>query len=234
MKVIKKIFVLLEKIFTLYLKVLFMSNTKEQLAEIKDLMERSTRFLSLSGLSGISAGITALIGASIAFFYLNYNIRYFDIDTYFTAGLYKKVFDSLQFLILDAVCILVIAISFAAFFTIRKTKKAGQKVWNSTSKRLLFQLLVPLATGGVFCLLLLFHHLVFLIAPATLLFYGLALFNAGKYTLREIQWLGMSEIALGLIGTWFVGYGLLFWSIGFGLLHIVYGIGMFLKYDKNK
>ena len=71
-----------------------------------------------------------------------------------------------------------------------------------------------------------------LVAPTTLLFYGLALYNAGKYTLDEIRYLGVSEIILGLLGCIFIGYGLMFWALGFGVLHIVYGFMMWWKYER--
>jgi len=68
------------------------------------------------------------------------------------------------------------------------------------------------------------------VAPLTLIFYGLALVNASKYTLSEIRSFGIAEIVLGLIAMAFIGYGLLFWAIGFGLLHIIYGIIMHVRY----
>ena len=210
-----------------------MNDTLKQINDIKNLMERSSRFLSLSGLSGVAAGLSALIGAAVAFFYLNYDIRYFNIEQYFADKLYSGDTNSLIFLLLDGFLVLFVALSSAAFFTIRKTKKSGEKLWNSASKRLLIQLFIPLITGGIFCLLLIFHGIIFIVAPATLIFYGLALLNAGKYTLNEIQWLGIMEIILGLFSTLFIGYGLVFWSIGFGVLHIIYGITMYIRYDRN-
>ena len=114
----------------------------------------------------------------------------------------------------------------------RKAKRKGLPVWDSTAKRLLLNLLIPLATGGLFCLVLLYHRQVGMIAPATLIFYGLALLNASKYTLNDIRYLGILEIIIGLIASVYIGYGLLFWAVGFGVLHIVYGIVMYSKYEK--
>jgi hypothetical protein len=65
-----------------------------------------------------------------------------------------------------------------------------------------------------------------------LIFYGLALLNASKYTLKEIRYLGMSEICLGLIASAWVQFGIVFWGIGFGMLHIIYGTFMYFKYEK--
>lgn len=204
-----------------------------QLAEIKSLMERSSRFISLSGLSGVFAGLTALIGSLIVFFYLDYDLRYFDPKSFFgNPSILLKISD-IYFLITLAALIFSIAVFFGFIFTYRKAKKQGLKIWNNSSKQLLINLLIPLLTGGIFCFLLLYHRFIFLIAPATLLFYGLALINAGKYTLSEIRWLGISEVILGLIATAIPGYGLIAWAIGFGVLHIIYGIVMYYRHDRQ-
>lgn len=205
----------------------------DQLAEIKSLMERSSKFISLSGLSGVSAGLIALAGAAFAFFVLNYQDRYFEPDIYFTDARNLIFTSEIIKFIIAALVILVLAIGAAVFFTSRKAKKLGEKAWNSTSKRMLFNLFVPLFAGGCFCLALIYYGLVFLVAPAMLIFYGIALINAGKFTLKEIQYLGLLEILLGIIGLIFIGYGLILWSIGFGLLHIIYGIVMYYRYDRK-
>jgi len=115
--------------------------------------------------------------------------------------------------------------------TRNKARKTNQKLWDSQSQRLLINLFIPLAVGGILCLILLSKGFIGLIAPLTLVFYGLALINASKYTLSEIRSLGIIEVALGLIGCQFVGYGLILWALGFGILHIIYGIVMHVKYD---
>ena len=203
----------------------------QQLNEIRNLMERSSRFISLSGLSGVSAGIAALVGAGIAFFYLDFDQRYFDINRYFIEKSYLRLGNSWLFITLDAMIVLIFALCSSIYFTTRKARKLGLKVWDHTARRLLINLFIPLSAGGFFCLTLLYHHLVFLVAPATLIFYGLALLNASKYTLHEVRVLGILEIFLGLMASWLVGYGLLFWALGFGILHILYGLIMFIRYE---
>lgn len=202
-----------------------------QLNEIKNLMERSSRFISLSGLSGVFAGITALIGAAIAFFMLEYDLRYFEPDAFFGTHAKYLTYREMFFLLVLAAAILMVAVFFALIFTARKAKKQGLKVWNHTSKLLLINLAIPLIAGGAFCLILLYYRLIFLVASATLIFYGLALINAGKYTLSEIRWLGVSEVILGLIAAVVPGYGLFVWALGFGVFHIIYGLVMYYKYD---
>lgn len=211
-----------------------MKNKREpiqQLNDIRSFMERSSRFISLSGLSGVSAGVIALIGAGIAWLYLDLSYSFINIDTSLLRENNLTYNDIWQFIIADAIIVLILAITAGIFFTTRRARKKGLKVWDSTAKRLVVNLLIPLMAGGLFCIVLFYHHLVFLIAPASLIFYGLALINASKYTLHEIKILGLSEVALGLIASLLPGYGLIFWSAGFGLLHIIYGLVMYFRYE---
>lgn len=196
----------------------------QDLRQIKEIMDRSSKFISLSGLSGVAAGIIALAGAWYA-----YRNIYTESDFY---G-YQVVTissESIASIIGLGALILIFAIGAGLFFTAQKAKKANQKVWNSQAKRLVINLSIPLVTGGLLSLIFLSRGFIGIIAPLTLIFYGLALVNASKYTHEEIRSLGIIEIALGLLSAYFIGFGLLFWAIGFGLLHIVYGIIMHYRY----
>ena len=196
----------------------------EDLHEIRSLMERSARFISLSGLSGICAGIFALIGAFATY-------QHFHLSGTRSTEVFRTAPENLWFLGKVAGAVLIASIAAGIFFTTRNARKKGQKIWDKTSQYLLINLLIPFATGGLFCLILLYHAPE-LIAGAMLIFYGLSLLNASKFTLPDIRFLGISEIILGLICGFNPGYGLLFWAIGFGLLHIIYGTVMFYKYER--
>ncbi|MEQ8906507.1 hypothetical protein [Ekhidna sp.] len=196
----------------------------EDLKEIKDIMNRSSRFISLSGLSGVSAGIIALFGAYMAYQTVYTNQDYLGYRSAILTS------ESLTQLLLIAVGTLVLAVTTGIYFTTRETKKRNQKIWDIQTKRLLINLAIPLITGGILCLMLLFKGYVGIVAPLTLVFYGLALVNASKYTLNEIRSLGLIQIVLGLIATHFIGFGLIFWAVGFGVLHIVYGSIMHWRY----
>ncbi|GAA4408410.1 hypothetical protein GCM10023187_30220 [Nibrella viscosa] len=204
----------------------------QTLTEIRSLMERSSKFLSLSGLSGVSAGVIALIGAGIAYVRLQtdwLSLLAPDAESSLSSSSRREL---LIFLLADGLIVLVLALATGIFFTVRKARQHGQTVWNATSQRLLWALAVPLVAGGVFCIGMVYHNLIWLIFPATLIFYGLALLNAGKHTHRDVEYLGMSEIALGLVALFLTGYSLLTWAIGFGLLNIAYGTVMYYKYEK--
>jgi hypothetical protein len=202
----------------------------EHLAEIRALMEKSSRFLSLSGLSGIFAGIIALIGASYVFYKFNYRFYPYYEQIYHSDGSVRIAFAALIMSV--AVIVLILALLSAFYFTKRRAKSQGENSWNKVSKRMLINLAIPLITGGVFCGILLLNSCSHLVASAMLVFYGLSLLNASKYTLNDIRYLGLSEVILGLAAGFFLGYALLFWAIGFGLLHIIYGSIMYYKYEK--
>ena len=196
----------------------------EDLRDIKQMMNRSSRFISLSGLSGISAGILAILGAYLAYQTIYANQNYLEYRQAILSS------ENLSTLLIIASTTLLLSIASGIFFTTRKARKNNQKLWDLQTKSLLINLFIPLVTGGILCLILLFKGFIGIIAPLTLIFYGLALVNASKYTLDEVRSLGIVEIVLGLLGIYFIGYGLIIWTIGFGIVHIVYGIIMHLKY----
>lgn len=200
---------------------------KKDISEIRSMMERSSRFISLSGLSGILAGIYALIAAYIAFqiAYTFETIEYQEI-------LVRNVKGKKLELIITAVSALSLAILTGIILTKKKARQQGVSSWDQTTKKVVVNLLIPLITGGIIVIIFYQYGLIKLIAPMTLIFYGLGLINASHYTFRDIRLLGITEVLLGLVACVFTGYSLLFWSIGFGLLHIVYGALMHFKYDK--
>ncbi len=202
-----------------------MNEQLETLKEIRSLMERSTKFLSLSGLSGIAAGIFALAGALMGY-------QAMLIDGVYTPTL-GNFENKMPQLIAIAVVTLVLAVLSATYFTIKKAKKNKQNIWNDASKDLMINFSIPMATGGIFCIGLVYHNAFEMCFSAMLIFYGLALINAAKFTVRDVFSLGVSEIILGLIVLFIQKYNFLFWSIGFGFLHIVYGTLMYYKYDRE-
>jgi hypothetical protein len=201
----------------------------QDISDIKSMMNKSSQFISLSGLAGIMAGVYALIGAYIAYELIQNNT--YDSSNY--SNIITLESTKFKLIVLIAFVVLILSITTAILLTFSKAKREGETVWNATSKRLLTNFLIPLVTGGVFGLLLLRNGSYGLIAPVTLIFYGLACVNASKYTLRDVRYLGITIIILGLIATEFSGYALEFWALGFGVCHILYGSIMYYKYDRN-
>ena len=204
----------------------------ETLTEIRALMERSSKFISLSGLSGVFAGIFALLGvAAVAYrFNLPYTLEGFQNHAVNMYG--NPSVDFYRFILVDALLVLFFSLVVAVLLTTRRARKHNLPIWDKLARRVLWNMFIPLSAGGIFCLILLQHGLLELVAPATLLFYGLALLNTSKYTYPDIRYLALSEISLGLVGSFLLGYGLFIWAIGFGVFHILYGARMWHKYEQ--
>ncbi|MGB5418091.1 MAG: hypothetical protein WBN21_04630, partial [Algibacter sp.] len=194
----------------------------KDISDIKDMMNKSSRFISLSGLSGILAGIYALVGATVA---------YWLVSTYSNGVL---ILDGQIFRLCLLILMMVAFLSIVTgiLLTTQKAKKHDEKIWDATSKRLVYNFLIPLITGGTYILIILSQGKYGQSGGLMLIFYGLALVNASKYSLGDIRYLGFIEIVLGLIAALFPGYGFWLWVIGFGFMHIIYGSWMHFKYDK--
>ena len=203
----------------------------ENLNEIRSIMERSSSFLSLSGLSGIFAGLFALIGAGFAYWYIYIYLAYKQRS--FIINSIDFDYEITAILFIDAAIVLFLALTVGWFFTYRNSKRKGLKMWNKTSKKLITALLIPLVAGGVFSLILIWHGAAFVISATTLIFYGLALINASKYTVNDIRYLGISQVVIGLIAAIDIGFGVFYWALGFGVMHIIYGAIMYFKYERK-
>jgi len=196
----------------------------KDLSEIKNLMNKSSRFISLSGLSGIMAGIYALIGALYAYWLVTTSVKgYLILD--------GKTFN---IILLDLFLIAFCTVLTAVFLTARKAKKNGESVFDKTGLRAMINFLIPLITGGIYILIILNQQKYGQTGALMLIFYGLALVNASKYTLGQIKYLGYVEIGLGLICAIVPGYGFWLWVLGFGVMHIIYGVIMHFKYDAKQ
>jgi len=208
----------------------------DTLQDIKQMMERSSRFISLSGLSGIAAGSCALVGAWFA----NERISNYKFETGpdFNADRGEYIFKDSGSLLFNQLFLIAVITFFAAFFlafifTYLRSRKTNTPIWGTTAQRLMINVIVPMATGGIFLLALIKNGVYVFIAPGCLIFYGLAVLNASKYTLSETVYLAYSLILMGVINLWFTEYSIYFWALGFGLFHIIYGTVMWWKYERN-
>ncbi|MCG6190815.1 hypothetical protein [Maribellus maritimus] len=200
-----------------------MKTTENYLAEIKEIrkmMEESSRFLSLSGLSGILIGIYALLGAFAAY-QLIYTSRNFDI---YSSNLIPK-------LIFIALTVLAISLVTVVLLTYKRAKKSGKKIWNPGSRLMLLNLAIPLISGGILIFIFVFRGIYEIISPACLIFYGLALVNAAKFTRQEIFYIGLIQVFLGILAALFPRFALLLWALGFGIIHVIYGAVMYFRYE---
>jgi hypothetical protein len=201
---------------------------QQDLSSIRNMMERSSKFISLSGLSGILAGVYALIGAAMVYYILHK-----PAPTDLVSGILNAL-ENVKYIICIGLAVLFASLITGFILTYRKAKRNGQSIWGKASRALLFNMSIPILAGGVLVIILLYHGGdLGLLLPTTMIFYGLALVNASNFTFTDVKYLGICEIILGLVGACFPGYGLILWAIGFGLLHIIYGSVMYLKYDRE-
>lgn len=210
----------------MFYKVLYMDSQHpplETLQDIKRIMERSSRFISLSGWSGISAGICALLGAWFAHHRI---MEYIHTRRGGATSL-------LQDLIIIAAITFIAAFVSAFLFTWIRSKRSGTPMWDRTVQRLFWNTVLPMVVGGLVILRAMQAGYYEFVAPGCLIFYGLALVNASKYTLGEVRYLGYGQLVLGIINMWATVGGLYFWAAGFGVLHIVYGALMWWKYERQ-
>ena len=200
----------------------------QALHDIRRIMEQSSRFISLSGWSGIGAGLCALAGAAVA----NNKIEHYYAEQYGTAQACTTCLA--RQLLLIAIIVFISALLLAILFTWMRSRKAGIPLWGNSARRLLWNTLVPIAAGGLVVIRMAGLGYYQLVAPACLIFYGLALINGSKFTLGEVKFLGYLILATGLVNLWIPSYGLYFWALGFGIFHIFYGLIMWWKYERTE
>lgn len=200
---------------------------QSDIESIRQLMERSVKFVSLSGLSGILAGVYALLGAAYA------HQQIYSGEALQSVEYFRGTIPIVQNLLITAIIVLGASLATGWWFSQRKAKKLNTTIWNATSRRLLFNLTIPLAVGGFFTLVLIYHGYFNMVGSAVLIFYGLALINASSSLFEEVRYLGYSELLVGMAAAIFPGYALYMWAFGFGVLHIVYGSLMYNKYDRH-
>jgi len=200
---------------------------EQDISSIRQLMERSSKFISLSGLSGVLSGTYALTGAMAAS-----QILYRDYDIFQYRDYYTTQSGEILQVLMVFLTVLAVSIVSGMWLSFRKAKKQGQPFFGPTARALMLNLTIPLFAGGLFILILMSHRFFGMAAPACLIFYGLALVACSQYTYGDVRWLGIFEIVIGLYAGLLPGYGLLCWAFGFGIMNILYGIIMYYKYER--
>lgn len=199
----------------------------DYLSTIKGIIEERTKFKALSGLSGVIAGVFALIGAYVAD-QIIYSSPYVIYNDFRSNGYSPQV----NKLMLVAVATLVCAVGTGIWFSARNARQKGTRLWTAAAIKVAVNLSIPLLAGGVFVLVLIWRGYYGIVAASCLLFYGLALIHAASYTFSEIRALGFANLITAFFALLFPGYGLYFWAFGFGILHIFYGGLMYFKYER--
>lgn len=210
------------------------SDQLKELSHIRSMMEKSTRFISLNGITGIAIGIIALIAAALIYFISHLSpFQKEDIFWDFVENMPDQNVELAKiYLVVIALATLLIALITGLYFTYRKTQRNNIRLWSKSFRLMLINIAIPLATGGIFCIILIQNGAANMVAGSMLIFYGLSLINGAKYTLQDVNSLGLIEIVLGLVTLWMNKYGLEMWAIGFGIFHIIYGAKIYLNQQK--
>lgn len=190
------------------------------LNDIKEMMERSSKFKAISGLSIIIIGILAsLVSVYIYFFLGDYHIN--------TPAKWRTT-------VIIAIALLVVAFTTVFVMSYLKAKRLNLRfTFDTTMRRLLLNFFIPMVAGGLLCIALLTQQHYGLVSSITLIFYGLALINCSHFSYHELRYLGYAELVLGLIDCFMVDYAVLTWFLGFGVFHIIFGIIFMLKYGRR-
>lgn len=200
----------------------------EELKKIRSLMERSSIYHSLSGLSGVAAGVIGLIV---------YAVVYGLVDPFIEEQPQVKYTDEGRLYLIKiffGASVICLLLAFAAifFFNWRKARRNDLSFFEPAMQKMFVNLFIPLIAGGLYSVMLLREQQFLLIAPSMLIFYGLAMIQASRHTIIEIRYLGLVELVLGLIAIFMKEYGIWFWLAGFGAVNLIYGAYIYFRYER--
>ena len=199
--------------------------------EIRNMMEKSSKILTLSGISAIFVGVYACIAAAVAYYITGGTCCFFAK----IPALYLDTHQKLRILWLVATLLIILCLATVFILSYRKAKRNNKRfVFDRTARRLLWYFFLPLVVGGVLCLAFIMQDNYAPLVAFMLIFYGTALINVSGYTYSNTRYLGYAEILLGFVNCFMETHHLLCWTLGFGVFHIIYGILFYLKYDRRK
>jgi hypothetical protein len=199
-------------------------------AEASSGVRRQTRYLAFSAWSFLSIGLLFLLVIASAWVYLGYEIEG-QTDPEQLFGRFEAI-PSHYYALAAVACLLALGLGLGlvTWFNNRKAERLGLARWNAAATKMVQEAAVPLLGGGLLLAVLVFRYGLFgLVAPLSLLFYGLALTRASWFSLRELRSLGYVQIGLGLVSCLFPRETLLFWGLGLGLAHVLFGLWMAVR-----
>ena len=195
----------------------------KDISEIKNMMNKSSRFNSLSGISGIATGIYAIIGSLIGYQYVTKNnIEISNLDRFHFSLLFA-----------DLVLIIFLSLITSLIITRRKVKVDGISSGSILTKKMLSNFLIILIPSTIYVLILILNHDFVGAGSLMLFFYGASLINASHNTLEEIKTLGLIEIVLGILIILIPAFAFWIWLIGAGIIHVIFGLYMYFKHENN-
>lgn len=180
------------------------SRAEADLKAIRDAMEGSSRFTSVSGVGEIGAGGIALAAAWIA------------------AG---RETDVGWLTVWSVAASLAAAVSFAA--AARKARRSGGTLWSLPARRFALSLAPPLAAGAALTPVLFRAGLVDALPGAWLLLYGAGVVTGGAFSVRIVPLTGVALMLAGALALAIPEWGRDAWmAAGFGGIHIAFGAAL--------
>jgi len=187
------------------------------LADIRAVIDRTTRYSTFSALSGFIAGSAALIGSGGCGAYRRF------VGTQPGAGL--------NFVMVWSAVLAIAALAQIVLTTL-KARQRGEAVWTPIARTAFASMLGPglagLAGSAIFVQTGRFDML----AGLWLLFYGCGLWAVSFFAPLFLRVLGVGYMILGLYAWLKPEMAALWLGLGFGVLHFVFGAVVLARYQK--
>ena len=174
----------------------------EHLQVIRETMERSSAFTAVPGWGFCIMGVTALIATPIA-------LRQSSSEGWLAVWLAEAL----------------LAATIALVTMHYKATRLSTPMLSIPGRRLFIGLLPALVAGGLLTVALMWSGPVRLIPGVWLVLYGVAVMQAGAFSVRAVPAMGAAFVLLGAIAlplSWL--WANLMLAAGFGLLHIGFGV----------
>lgn len=184
---------------------------EENLRVIRALMERSTKYSTFSGVSGVVAGLASIVGCIVTR----------------SLGPDPARFPAAFLVIWTAVIIVAVGADFVLMK--RRAARVGKHVISRLGKQMVMASAPGLGAGAVLTLYMLQHNMLGDIYPFWMLAYGIAVAATGLFSQREVSILGAAFLITGAATLFAPGIGLEMMAATFGGFHIVYGLAMSRK-----
>lgn len=205
----------------------------DELTVIRQLMERPVRSSTASGVSGIIAGLAALAGAAA--------------DKYLSPRLAEHLAERSELtstwdwvLIIGAgIWAVVFCVAFVGvvILTRIRERRQGMPFWSPVKRRVLRTILPPFIAGCGLTVAIYYQWIYgynpgqsYLIPAVWMLFYGLALWQVGEFSIPEVRLLGAAFIAAGIASAVVQWYPYESLGATFGGFHIVYGVVVWTRH----
>ncbi len=204
-----------------------LDEAREHLRVIRQTMERSTKYSTLSGLSGVLIGLVAIVGVWLT----SRLTPPTPIDVSSSLPIPYDVLNSQQSyrwdigLIWCAVLALAVTIDFVA--NKRRAARVGKTVMSPIGGHIILAALPAFFGGAVLTYFLLQHNLAFSVWGVWMLCYGLAICAVGLFSVKPVSVLGGAFVLAGAVTLLLpAGAQLPMMALTFGGFHIGYGILM--------